>query len=101
MSMPWAPRSRSKEGDQTEKQIVKARGGRPHPRSGAGKIKDDGSSDSELFEVKDANKTHTLKATDLLALFQRAVRQHKEAKYIIYFRSVNLTATITLRRGKQ
>lgn len=88
------------QGRQTEKQIVPKRGGKVHPNSGAGKIKDDGSSADELFEVKDANKTHTLNALELKKLWQRAVRQGKEAHYIIYFRSIDMTCTLTMRRGK-
>lgn len=101
MSMPWSPRTRPQDGMKTEKDIVKKRGGRVHPRSGAGNIKDDGSTATEVFEVKDADKTHVLKASQLFAIWRRAVRQGKEAKYIVYFRSVDLTATITFQKGKQ
>lgn len=89
------------EGMQTEKQIVKKRGGRIHPRSGAGKIKDDGSNADDVMEVKDANHTHTLNAKDLLALWKRAIQQGKSAQYIIYFKSVDITATLSLTKGKQ
>lgn len=101
INMPWAPRSRSKEGEQTERQIAKKRGARAHPRSGAGKIKDDASNATHQYEVKDANLSHTIKASDLLALWKRAVRQGKEAEYVIYFKSVDLTATLRLTKGKQ
>lgn len=85
---------------QTEKQIIKKKGGRVHPRSGAGPVKDDGSTEDEVFEVKDANLSHTLKAKDLEALFRRAARQGKDAKYIVYFGSVGLTAEININKGK-
>lgn len=98
--MPWQPRSRQQTGMQTEKQIVKKKGGRVHPRSGAGKIKDDGSTDSELLEVKDARRTHTIKGSDLLALFNRATRQKKEAQYVVYFTEADLTITGTITKGK-
>lgn len=88
------------EGMQTEKQIVRKRGGRVHPRSGAGKIKDDGSNEEEVMEIKDAKRSHTLKVGDLLSLFKRATHQGKEARYIVYFSDDDLTAEITLRRGK-
>jgi hypothetical protein len=100
VDLPWQPRSRSMEGMQTEKQIVKKKGGRVHPRSGAGKIKDDGSNDEEVMEVKDAKRSHTLKVSELNALFKRAAQQGKEARYLVYFSDDDITAEITLRRGK-
>jgi hypothetical protein len=99
--MPWSPRSRSKEGEQTERHIAKKRGMRPHPRSGAGRIKDDASDEHTVIEVKDANKSHTINAKELLTVWKRAMQQGKEAQYVIYFKSIDMTATMTLRRGKQ
>lgn len=98
--LPWTPRTRQKVGDQTERHIVEKRGGRVHPRSGAGSIKDDGSTDAEVLEIKDAMESHTLKGTTLLQLFNRAAKQGKDAHYIIYFTKANVTATISLRKGK-
>lgn len=99
--MPWSPRSRSKEGEQTERQIAKKRGMRAHPRSGAGKIKDDASDGDTVLEVKDANKTHSINALELLAVWKRAIQQGKQAQYVIYFKSVDITLTGTLTKGKQ
>ena len=99
--LPWKVRSRSQQGLQTEEQIVKKRGGRVHPRSGAGSIKDDGSTEETVFEVKDAVKTHTIKSTDLNTLFRRAVQQGKDAEYIVYFGADDLTLTGKITRGKQ
>lgn len=101
IDMPWSVRSRSKDGEQTERQIAKKRGMRAHPRSGAGKIKDDASDMHTVIEVKDANKSHTINAQELLAVWKRAVQQGKEAEYVIYFKSVDLTASLKLRKGKQ
>lgn len=84
----------------TEKVIARKRGARLHPRSGSGAIKDDASSSEDLLEIKDANVSHTLKAKDLLALYRRAVRKGLRAKYIIYFQSIDVTCTITMRKGK-
>lgn len=81
---------------QTERKIVKQRGGRVHPRSGAGRIKDDGSSETELIEVKDAVAMHTLKAADLFKLFRRAVAQGKDAVYVVQFKDHHIRATIHL-----
>jgi hypothetical protein len=100
VDLPWSPRSRQQEGIRTESRIVKKRGGRVHPRSGAGKIKDDGSTDEEVMEIKDAKRSHTLKASDLEALYKRAAQQGKEARYIVYFSDNDLAAEITLRRGE-
>lgn len=98
--VPWkVGRSRQEEGLVTEAKIAKKRGARVHPRSGAGRIKDDASSEDFILEIKDANKTHTLKAADLDALFRRAVSQGKTPQYVIYFQSVDLTATIEFKRG--
>ena len=100
MSMPWTPRTRSKMGESTEKQIVKKKGGRVHPRSGAGKIKDDGSTDTLQIEVKDAMRTHSIKGSDLLALFRRATRLGKQAEYVVYFTEADLTLTGRITKGK-
>lgn len=88
------------EGMQTEKQIVKKRGGRIHPRSGAGKIKWDGSDVDYLYEVKDANEVHSIKGTYLLSLLRDALRQGKEAVYIVYFKKANISIECHVRRGK-
>lgn len=98
--MPWSPRTPQQLGSQTEQEVVTRRGGRVHPRSGAGSIKDDGSSETEQIEVKDANRTYTLKGTELDALLKRAISRDKDATFVVYFREANLTATINVTRGK-
>lgn len=85
----------------SEAQIAKKRDARVHPRSGAGNIKWDASDADTLYEMKDANKSHTLQASLLKRLFLSATRQSKEAVYVIYFESEDLTATIHLQSGKQ
>lgn len=97
MDLPWEPKTRQQQGRQTEKTVVKKRGGRVHPNSGAGRIKDDGSSDSEVIEVKDANKQHTMVASDLEALYVRAVRQGKDPVYVVRFTN-GIEAEVSLRR---
>lgn len=100
IEMPWKPqKTRQVEGRDSEKHQAKKHGARLHPNSGAGHIKDDASNEDTIFEFKDANKSHTLKATDLEGLFVRAVRQGKQAKYVILFGHVGLEAEITLRRA--
>lgn len=87
-------------GRQVEAKMAKDRGARLHPMSGAGRIKDDASSDDIQYEFKNVAKTHTLNGWSLDGLFVRAIRQDKEARYIVYFEDADLTAEITLRRGK-
>lgn len=100
IDLPWKPtRSRQMDGMATEKKIAKKKGARVHPRSGAGHIKDDASNESTVIEIKDAGKTHTLNAADLDGLFKRANAQGKDAEYVVYFGSKDLTATIHLQRG--
>lgn len=93
--------SRQMQGRLSEKQMAKERGARLHPNSGAGRIKDDASNDADQFEFKHVLHTHGIKGVDLLALFKRATRMGKEPRYIIYFEAVDLTATITIERGKK
>lgn len=98
--LPYAPRdTRQVEGRKTEGRILKALGAVLHPNSGAGNIKDDGHDDHRLYEIKDARKTHTLKADDLRALFVRAVRQGKQAVYLVYFSDQDFTVECRLVPG--
>jgi hypothetical protein len=79
--------------------LLKQRGARIHPNSGAGHIKDDGSDDHRLYEIKDARRTHTLNADELRALYVRAVRQGKQAVYLIYFSDQDWTLECRLVPG--
>lgn len=97
--MPWKPRTRQKEGERTERKIVKDKGGRVHPRSGAGSIKHDGSTEDQLIEVKDAARSHTLSGQYLSDLFTTAVRQGKEPLYIVTFKDADLVVECTIRKG--
>jgi hypothetical protein len=51
-----------------------------------------------LYEIKDANKTYSLKAVDLDTLWVRAVRESKEPVFIVKFIDRGITATITLTK---
>jgi hypothetical protein len=99
VDLPWSPRTRQQEGRQAEKNTVQERGGRVHPMSGAGSIKDDGSTDDELIEVKQVKRSHTMQGRDLNTLFRRATEQGKEAVYIVHYIDNNITAEVRLRRG--
>lgn len=83
----------------TERKILKKMGARQHPMSGAGRIKYDGSTEADLVEVKDANKSHTLKASLLNDLRVKATRQGKDAVYIVTFQDPSLYVECRVRRG--
>jgi hypothetical protein len=82
----------------TERQMLRARGARQHPRSGAGRIKEDGSDEQTLYEVKDANKTFTLSGADLLQSYRRGAAQGRDAVWLIRFGN-GIEAEIHLGRG--
>tara|TARA_Y100000310_G_scaffold80965_1_gene77595 strand:+ start:75 stop:374 length:300 start_codon:yes stop_codon:yes gene_type:complete len=83
------------EGMAQEKKAAKSQGLRLHPRSGAGIIKHDMSDDDILLEHKWAGKTITVKAEDLLGLYNRAAMQSKDAVFQITFKNgVRLTGMV-------
>lgn len=98
LGLPYKPKTRQEDGADTEKRILRGRGARQHPRSGAGRIKYDGSDDDDLIEVKDANKSHTLQASLLNDLFVTATRQGKDAVYIVTFLDPSLYVECRVRR---
>ena len=69
-----------------------------HPMSGAGRIKNDGHDEDHLYEIKTAKATHSVKATDLKELWQRAVQQGRDAIYLIEFGN-GFTLTGTVEKG--
>lgn len=81
----WSPDTRQVQGRTTERKVLKARGAKVHPNSGAGRIKDDGHDDEAIYEVKDAQKSHTIKAVEIRGLRKRAAEQGKQGVYIIKF----------------
>lgn len=85
LGLPYEKHTRQVEGRISEKKQARKYGARLHPMSGAGSIKDDASNDETIFEFKDANRTHTLASRDLRALVVRAVRQGKDARYVVTF----------------
>src|SRR5690242_8178480 len=84
-SIPWTAPTRQEEGRATEKRELRKRGARQHPRSGAGTIKEDGSTQECLYEIKDARKAFQLNAKDLQTSRRRAIQQDKQAVWIITF----------------
>lgn len=107
LGMPWAAKTRQDDGRDTEKRLLKERGAKRHPMSGAGSIKDDGSThtvgaellEDEVFEIKDCVKSFRLSAKDLRKSFVNAVRQGKTSVWLIYFTDQNFTAEVRLVPG--
>lgn len=97
LGLPYKPKTRQQDGASTEKRLLKERGARQHPRSGAGRIKEDGSDEKYLYEVKDANLTFALKSADLMQSWKRAIVQGKDAVWIIKFGN-GIEAEVHLRR---
>ncbi len=85
--LPWATTTRQREGRLTEKKKAKELGAKAHPASGALRIKHDASDDLTLYEIKDANKTHTVKATELMSVWREATMAGKEAVYLVTFKN--------------
>lgn len=76
---------------------MKKRGARAHPASGAGNIKDDGSDEDYVYEIKDTAKaSFRLVANDLRATYLRAIRQGKLAIWLVHFPEEGFTAEIRL-----
>lgn len=97
LGLPYKPHTRQVQGRRTEKKVIKAMGARLHPNSGSGRIKEDGSDEFALYEVKDAGKTHTLSSKALETSWLRATRQSKESIWIIKFGN-GMKATIRLTK---
>lgn len=88
-------------GRKAEVKMARDRGARPHPMSGAGRVKDDASNEEHVYEFKNVARSHTLKGRDLLGLFKRSIQQGREARYVIYFEQEDVTATMTITRGRK
>lgn len=99
--LPWRKATRQEEGRKTEKTIAKKRGAKVHPASGALRIKNDASDADTIYEIKDANKTYTIKGSELLALWKRASMELKEPLFVVYFTDADLTVTMTITKGKK
>ena len=97
LGLPYKPHSRQVQGRRTEKRVIKDLGARLHPNSGSGRIKEDGSDADNLYEVKDAGKTHTLSSKPLETSWLRALRQGKQSVWIIKFGN-GMRATIYLTK---
>ena len=83
--LPWTVKTPQVKGIVDEKDMIKKMGGVRHPMSGAGSIKADGHDKDNLYEIKTANKTHTITGDALSKLFVWAAQQEKDAVYIVKF----------------
>lgn len=100
IELPWKPqKTRQVIGRTSEKKQAKKYGLRLHPNSGAGHIKWDASDDERLVEMKDAKKTITVNGEYLDKLFRDAVRQGKDAIFIINFVDANVVLEAQIRRA--
>lgn len=97
LGLPYGADSPQVTGRKVEKKVLRDRGARQHPMSGAGRIKEDGSDEDNLYEVKNANRTFNLDSRDLLLSYIRGCRAGKDAQWIIRF-SNGIEATIYLGR---
>jgi len=97
--LPWRARTPQDKGREAEKRLVKQRGGRVHPRSGAGRIKNDGSTREADFEVKHtARSSFTLKGEELKKSWVQAVRSGKEQMmWVIEFEKHGIVAEIIVK----
>ena len=85
LKLPWSAGSRQRDGRKTEKRLAKKLGAKVHPASGALRIKNDASDETILYEIKDANKVHNIKAVELLKLWKEATMADKDAIYLVRF----------------
>ena len=99
--LPWEKRTRQSEGRQSEVRLAKRLGFRLHPRSGAGKIKADGSDKENLYEVKDAAAHYGLKADDLYTLYTQALHVNKKPVLVVKFRHRNMIVRCEVERYDQ
>ena len=75
--------------------MAKSYSAKLHPNSGAGKIKNDASSETQLLEFKTTEaKGYRLTAEELLAILLRAQQSGKEAVFVIDFLEHGLRAEI-------
>ena len=82
---PYKEKTPQVKGRENEAPTAKVYNMRPHPNSGAGKIKGDASNADEVGEFKMANKSHTLGADELAKHFRESAKEGKDALYVVEF----------------
>ena len=95
LQLPWKVATAQERGKKAEKPFAKKIGARIHPNSGAGSIQFDMSTDNDVVELKTAEKSFALNAKYLERIYQFAIQQGKEARIVIVFPNVTITAHIT------
>lgn len=95
--MPWMPRTPQEHGARVERSVVRREGLREHPRSGAGRVKLDGSDNERMVEIKSANQCITLHGAKLRQDAVRAMRQGKELQWLIQFGEARCEVEVTVR----
>lgn len=91
------------QGRKVEKEWAKKYGARVHPGSGALSIKGDYSNENTIFEQKlvtHGHHTHTLNGKKINEHLRNALRQGKDAVYVVYFEDEDVTVEAVIRRGK-
>jgi hypothetical protein len=94
----WSRPTRQQQGRLTEKKILSKLGAWVHPNSGAGRIKDDGSDDENLYEIKDANKVISITADELEKLRRRAAAAGLEPVFIVEYEAHDITILCHIRK---
>jgi hypothetical protein len=98
LGLPYGVDTPQVTGRKVEKQILRDRGARQHPMSGAGRIKEDGHDEDNLYEIKNANRSFALNSEDLRQSWKRAAQQGRDAVWIVQFAN-GITAEMTLTMG--
>lgn len=96
----WITPNRQAEGRKSEKLTLKQRGARAHPGSGSGRIEFDGSTETQLIECKDANRSFTIKGAYIERLWRTAIKQRRQPIMVVYFSDIDLTVEMTIKKGR-
>jgi hypothetical protein len=97
IDVPWRRSTPQQRGRNREKPVLKELGAKPHPMSGAGRIKGDGSDEYVLYELKEASKSFNLSRALVQMMWNAGARQHKEPVIIVDF--PGFRCTIRLERA--
>jgi hypothetical protein len=94
------PKTQQVKGRDHEPGVLKSLGARPHANSGAGTKKGDGSTSTQVIELKLAGKQFTITGKYLAELHTIAAKQGKEARLRIYIEDQNITLDGTVHLGR-
>ena len=92
---PWDSKTPQVRGRERERELAKELGARLHPMSGAGRVKNDMSTDDVSIESKSAMRSYSLSGDYLAQVWLQAISAGKEAAMVIEFdNGMRLTGTI-------